>query len=130
MTTLQNHRDVHIPQSMPGLLLRLEGLTVFIGALVVYAHFAFSGWTFAALLFTPDVSMIGYLLNPRIGSYTYNAVHAYTGPLLLAAIALATSTPVLLGLALIWLAHIGLDRTLGYGLKYQIGFKETHLGRV
>lgn len=130
MNAVQNKGQLGFSFSLPGLLLRLEGLTVFIGAIVLYAHLGFSGWTFAALLLVPDLGMIGYLVSPRLGSYTYNAVHAYTLPLLLAGFGLAAVVPVALGLALIWLAHIGMDRTVGYGLKYATNFKETHLARV
>ena len=33
-----------------------------------------------------------------------------------------------MALALVWLAHIGLDRLLGMGLKYNDRFAHTHLG--
>lgn len=107
--------------------LRLEGLAVTALAALLYAHSGASWWLFAALWLVPDLSMLGYLAGPRLGSYCYNAVHTYTGPIALAATALILHRPVLLPYACIWFNHIGLDRLLGYGLKYPYGFAQTHL---
>jgi hypothetical protein len=74
--------------------------------------------------------MLGYPINPRIGAYCYNAVHTYVGPLLLALIGLFASVPICVATALIWVAHIGFDRLLGYGLKYPTAFTDTHLGKI
>lgn len=74
--------------------------------------------------------MVGYLFGARTGSLAYNIVHSYTLPLAFAVISLVVGAPLGVQLALIWLAHIGMDRTVGYGLKYQTGFKDTHLQRV
>lgn len=111
-------------------LLNLEGLSLFIASIVVYAYFQGNGWLFGALLLVPDLSMIGYLRNPRVGSWTYNAVHALIVPVLLFAVALAAGQMLIAQIALIWLAHIGMDRTVGYGLKYADAFKSTHLQKV
>ncbi len=118
------------PLSMPALLLRLEGLAILISSLAVYADQAWSGWVFAALVLAPDLGMLGYLLNPRIGARTYNAVHVYALPLMLLVGAYLINHPVGMQIALIWLAHIGADRVLGFGLKYESDFKDTHLQRV
>ncbi|HEY9126179.1 MAG TPA: DUF4260 domain-containing protein, partial [Acidobacteriaceae bacterium] len=93
----------------------------------LYARSGASWWLFFALWLAPDLSMLGYLAGPRLGSYCYNAVHTYTGPISLAAIALLLNHPALLPFAYIWLNHIGVDRLLGYGLKYPYSFGQTHL---
>lgn len=116
--------------SMPNILLRVEGLAFFIGAIAVYANQGFSGVAFALLLLVPDVSMVGYLVNVTVGSRVYNIVHLYALPLLLIAFALATRTPLPLQIGLIWFAHISMDRVAGYGLKYATDFKDTHLQHV
>ena len=85
---------------------------------------------FAALFLAPDLAMAGYLGGPRIGAAAYNLVHAYVGPLELPLVALALAAPAARALALIWIAHIGSDRALGYGLKYVTGFGDTHLGAI
>lgn len=117
--------------SLPALLLRLEGLVVFLGAVGMYAHLRYDGLLFAILLLAPDLGALGYLANPRLGSRTYNIVHTYIIPAAL--LALGVASPEATGftlVALIWLAHIGLDRALGYGLKYPTAFKDTHLNHV
>ena len=71
--------------------------------------------------------MLGYLRDPRTGALTYNLAHTYIAPFALAVIGYFLATPLLLALATVWAAHIGLDRLLGYGLKYATAFRDTHL---
>lgn len=101
--------------------------------LTAVAAYSFSGqsWTVFALLFlAPDLSMLGYLGGPRGGAVTYNLVHNQVVPLALIAIGLTSGVLLLSGYGLIWWAHIGFDRTLGYGLKSTEGFRFTHLGKI
>lgn len=112
------------------LLLRAEGAAIFIGAVALYAHQGGSFWLFLALIFLPDLSMIGYLANPRLGSLTYNLVHTLVTPVIVAAFALVFNLPTLTLVALILFAHIGIDRMFGYGLKYPTAFKDTHMQHV
>jgi hypothetical protein len=114
----------------PATLLRLEGLAVFIGAIALYISQGGSGLLFGLLLFAPDLSMIGYRFNPRAGSFTYNSVHTYALPVVLLALSFAARWTPGIHIALIWFAHLGLDRMLGFGLKYPTAFKDTHLQRV
>lgn len=109
---------------------RLEGLVLLVVAVLAYRQVE-QGWLlFALLFFTPDVSFFGYLAGPRIGGAIYNLAHSLIGPLLLAGAGLASTNPLVTGVALIWLAHIGFDRTLGYGLKSPEAFEITHLGLI
>jgi hypothetical protein len=114
----------------PRQLLRLEGLAILVAACFLYWALHGSWVMFAALFLAPDVFMLGYLFGTRVGAATYNLVHTYTAPLVLGIVAYFVSTPLLTALFLIWMGHIGFDRFLGYGLKYETGFKDTHLGRV
>jgi hypothetical protein len=115
---------------LPGRLLRLEGLAFFVGALVFYFDQGF-GWLLLVVLFlAPDLSFAGYWAGPRVGAWAYNALHTTVGPIALAIVGVLADTDWFVQLALIWLAHIGLDRFLGYGLKYPTAFKDTHLQRV
>ncbi|MCA9928832.1 MAG: DUF4260 domain-containing protein [Anaerolineales bacterium] len=125
-----NQQQIVNKMSMPGFLLRIEGLTVLITAVFLYAQSGFSWWLFALLLLVPDVAMAGYAINKRIGSIIYNAAHVYLVPAGLILLSYWLHTPFLLQLGLIWLAHIGMDRIFGYGLKYTDGFKSTHMNRV
>ncbi len=85
-------------------------------------------WLFAALFLAPDISFLAYLANPRLGAIVYNVLHSYIAPLGLGLVAHFGHFPVLLTVALIWVAHIGFDRAAGYGLKYGSAFGDTHLG--
>ena len=111
-------------------LLRSEGLLLLIAAVVLYERIAGSWCLFALLFLVPDLSFAGYLLGPRVGALAYNMMHSTVGPLTLAAVGVALHHHQALTLALIWLAHIGFDRALGYGLKHAQGFTFTHLGRI
>jgi hypothetical protein len=114
----------------PGTLLRLEGLALGAGALVVYFHADYSVWLFVALILAPDVSFAAYAGGPRIGALGYNVLHTLVGPLLVGTVAVVAGWELGAEIALIWFAHIGVDRLMGYGLKYPTGFKDTHLQRV
>ena len=116
--------------ALPAGLIRLEGaLLLGLSALLYWVNGG--SWVlFALLLFAPDLSMFGYLAGPRIGAAVYNAFHAYPLPTVLAAYGLLGVSPVAVSVALIWLAHVGMDRLTGYGLKYPSGFKDTHLNRL
>jgi len=115
---------------LPPVLLRLEGLAVLGAALVLYFDLDYSVLALVLLFLTPDLSFLGYLGGPAIGAIAYNAVHTYVGPLVLGAIGVLANSDVATQVALIWSAHIGIDRLLGYGLKYPTSFKDTHLQRV
>ena len=110
--------------------LRLEALALLALALAAYAHGGYGWGRFFTLLLLPDLSMLGYLVNPRLGATGYNLAHSSLGPIALGAAAILGILPAALPLALIWGAHIGMDRALGYGLKYPTAFGHTHLGRV
>ena len=113
-----------------GNLIRLENAFVFITVVIIYFMFGFSLWLFLIFLLVPDISMLGYLFNNKVGSYVYNVGHSYILPILITLFYLATGVNLLLGIALIWLAHIGMDRTIGYGVKYSIGFNKTTIQKV
>lgn len=112
------------------MLLRLEGLVAAVASAVLYARTGASWWLFAALWLTPDISMLGYLKRPCLGSRVYNAAHTYLLPGVLGLLGLLLHAQGVLAIALIWANHIGVDRLLGYGLKYSDGFGFTHLGRL
>jgi hypothetical protein len=117
-------------QNLPRLLLHLEGAAVLITALIFYGQNGYSWWLFALLLLAPDLSALGYLHSQAIGSLCYNVVHTTVLPIALALLSLLLGMDLGLQLALIWLAHIGMDRSVGYGLKYPDGFKITHFNKV
>ena len=111
-------------------ILRLEGAVVLAAASIVYAESG-RGWVmFALLFFVPDISMLGYLGGRKLGAAVYNVGHTYILPAALAAYGLLQSQPLALAVALIWIGHIGFDRLLGFGLKYETAFGHTHLSEA
>ncbi|TMJ23058.1 MAG: DUF4260 family protein [Alphaproteobacteria bacterium] len=112
------------------ILLRLEGLTLFAGMTLLYAIWDGSWWVYAVLFLLPDLSFAAYLVDAKTGAVVYNAAHSYMAPVALMTTSFALASPLWLSIAMIWLAHIGIDRALGYGLKYGAGFTFTHLGRI
>ncbi|MHB1248731.1 MAG: DUF4260 domain-containing protein [Polaromonas sp.] len=111
-------------------VLRLEGLAVLIAALLAYSRFG-SGWgAFALFFLVPDISFFCYLAGSRVGAVSYNMAHSYIGAIACLVTGFFFTVPILSSAGIIWCAHIGFDRALGYGLKYSAGFRFTHLGCI
>ncbi len=111
-------------------VLRIEGAAAAAVSVMLYYHHS-GGWLmFVVLFLTPDLFMLGYFAGPRVGAVAYNLAHAYISPLVLGAAGVLADVSLAVLLALIWTAHIGFDRALGYGLKYATAFGDTHLGRL
>lgn len=111
---------------------RVEGALVFIAALVLYAQVepVLPWWGALLVFFAPDLSFFAYGAGTRFGSGIYNLVHVYALGVGLMALGGLLGLPLLAALGALWLAHSGFDRMLGYGLKAQTSFKDTHLGRL
>ncbi len=111
-------------------LLRAEGVAVFALGVALYAGAGGELLLLIPLFFVPDLSMLGYLGGPRLGAVTYNLGHTIVLPVVLALAGWSLGHPLLLMAAGVTGAHIGMDRALGYGLKYPTSFQDTHLGRI
>lgn len=115
-------------ESKPRLWLRLDGAVLFAVSILLFAQVHQHWWIYPALLFVPDIFMIGYVRNTTIGAFLYNVGHSYFLPSL--TILLGWHHPLTVAIGLIWLGHVGWDRLFGYGLKYDSDFKHTHLGSL
>lgn len=115
---------------LPRGLLHAEGLAVAGAAVALYFHAGYPWWLLVVLILAPDLSAIGFVAGASVGTLTYNTMHTYALPVVLAAVGVIVDADLAVQLGLIWLAHIGVDRAIGYGLKYPSGFKDTHLQRV
>ncbi|MBK8008214.1 MAG: DUF4260 domain-containing protein [Rhizobiales bacterium] len=115
---------------LPRMLLKAEGFALFAICVFAYWKLGVTWWLFAVLILAPDLTMIGYLAGPRFGAHLYNAGHITVMPLILGFAGLYTDSVVAMAAALVWLAHIGIDRMLGFGLKFETAFSDTHLGRI
>jgi len=115
---------------LPRHLIRAEGIAVGAAAIVLYFHEGYLWWLLLVLALAPDLSMVGYAFGPRAGAASYDAVHTYVGPVALGLAGVVWQSDAATMVALIWLAHIGVDRALGYGLKYPTRFEDSHLQRI
>ena len=111
-------------------LLRIDGALIFLAALAAYHLLGGNWWMFALLILAPDLSMLGALAGKQAGTRAYNLAHIYAVPVGIGLIAWFAGATWLIPYMLIWVAHIAIDRALGYGLKYPGSFHETHLGLI
>lgn len=111
-------------------LQRLEGLLLLVAAIWIFAETGDTWWLFGLLLLAPDLSMLGYIRSPAMGATTYNLGHTLLGPAVLLAWGVVADSSLMVGLGAVWLAHIGLDRLAGYGMKHPDSFHHTHLGMI
>lgn len=114
----------------PKVLQRIEGGVLLALSVLLYARSGGEWWLFALLLLAPDISALGYLGGSGVGAAVYNLFHNYVLPGVLVAFGVLSGSGLAVWVALIWFAHIGMDRLIGYGLKYPGSFNETHLGRI
>ncbi|MDW8570038.1 DUF4260 domain-containing protein [Staphylococcus shinii] len=110
--------------------IKLENIFVFLVTMIVYLMFGFSIWMFLLFLLVPDIFMVGYMINKEIGSKVYNVGHTYIVPILFVLLYLIFNEGLLLQIALVWLAHISMDRSFGFGLKYASDFNETTIQKI
>lgn len=111
-------------------LLKLEELFMLGFSLFLFSRYDFS-WGWLALLFlTPDLSMLGYLINPRLGAWTYNLVHHRGVGTSLYIFGVLLSNPTLIFTGILFFTHSSFDRIFGYGLKHEDSFQNTHLGKI
>lgn len=109
---------------------RLEGLVIFLGSLYIF-NLRDGNWLAFILGFIAvDITMVGYLVNNKVGAYIYNLGHTFVMPSLVYVLARHFDNSTLTFISLIWFAHIAFDRALGWGLKYETGFRDTHLGKI
>lgn len=110
--------------------LRAEGLATFAAGLAAFLFLGGPWWAFVLLLIVPDVSMVGYLRGPRVGAIVYNVGHDLMTGVAIAAVGLALGSVPVAAAGAVLVAHSGIDRMAGYGLKLPSSFKDTHLGRI
>jgi hypothetical protein len=110
--------------------LRTEGLATFGAGLAGFLFLGLPWWAFLLLLIVPDVSMVGYLRGPRVGAIVYNVAHDLATGVAIAGLGLAVASVPVAAAGAILVAHSGMDRMAGYGLKFPSSFQDTHLGRI
>lgn len=113
-------------------VLQLEEAAILIACVIaLYAHtYTLTWWQYVWLFFSPDIGMIGYVVNPAVGAVTYNSTHHKATCLILTGLGYYYALPFLQVLGILYLAHSAFDRLLGYGLKYPDHFKHTSIGQL
>ncbi len=111
-------------------ILKLEEFSMLLAGIYIFSLLGYSWWVFILLLLTPDIGMVGYIINNSVGAFTYNILHHRTTAILCLALGLFLSSNILLLIGIILFCHACMDRALGYGLKYSDSFWHTHLGQI
>tara|TARA_R110002049_G_scaffold31258_3_gene106116 strand:+ start:1190 stop:1543 length:354 start_codon:yes stop_codon:yes gene_type:complete len=111
-------------------IIKLEELAMFGLGVYLFSILSYPWWWFLLLLLTPDIGMLGYLVNTKIGAFLYNVFHHKGVAIVFYLIGVFLLTPLFQLLGVILFSHASLDRIFGYGLKYDKGFKYTHLGEI
>jgi len=128
-TSTEHSHDPGVVTGRPRAFLRVEGLTLLVVALVAYSRTGQAWWLLPATLLLPDLGALGYLVSRSVGALVYNLTHATPLPLVMLGLGLWHASMLTVALALVWLAHIGMDRVMAYGLKHDDSPNHTHLGR-
>ena len=129
------HRRAPLPLGVgiirtTAVILRAESVAIFFAGVVLFLGMGGHPFWLIPLLLVPDLSMVGYLSGPRLGAITYNAAHNLVTGLVVLAIGWITAIAAVALFGAILIAHVGMDRALGYGLKLPTDFRDTHLGRI
>lgn len=111
-------------------ILKLEQIAFFVLGVFLFSQTDYSWWWFLALFLVPDISILGYLVNPKIGATFYNISHHYAVAIGIYFIGIYFKITELQVIGSVFFAHSAFDRMLGFGLKYSDDFKNTHLGRI
>jgi hypothetical protein len=110
------------------MLIKAEEAAQFVLSILLFQHLPFAWWVFPSLLLLPDLSMIGYAFNNRIGAFAYNLIHHKALAVIIGSVGLLLSDDLFTLAGIILFAHSAMDRMFGFGLKLDTGFKFTHLG--
>lgn len=111
-------------------LLTLEELGQFMLSIVLFAQLDYAWWVYPACILLPDLSMIGYLANTKVGAWLYNFFHHKLTAVMVFVIGFWLDSSTFMFAGIILFGHSAMDRIFGYGLKYRDHFKHTHLGWI
>ena len=110
--------------------LKIEELAQFLFGIFLFTQLDYAWWWFPVLLLTPDIGMLGYIVNTKVGAFTYNLFHHKAVAILVLLLGYYLSNDIIALTGIILFSHSAMDRIFGYGLKYPDHFKHTHLGNL
>ncbi len=111
-------------------LITLEEIAQFLLGIFLFSRLDFAWWWFPALILVPDLSMVGYIINPKIGAWIYNFFHHKFFAIVIYILGYYADNQIFILAGVIIFAHSAMDRIFGYGLKYEDAFTNTHLGKI
>jgi hypothetical protein len=111
-------------------ILLLEYIAGLLLSMYLFSQLNYEWWVYAAVFFTPDISLVGYLLNTQVGAVSYNLFHHFGIAVLLYVFGALFHFPIVQMVGAVWMGHLFFDRIFGFGLKYPDNFKHTHLGDI
>lgn len=111
-------------------MLKIEELVQFLFGIFLFSRTEYSWWIFPVLLLTPDIGMVGYLINSKVGAFIYNLFHLKSVALLFIIVGVYFNKSLIELVGIILFSHSAIDRIFGYGLKYSDSFNNTHLGKI
>ncbi len=129
-TTLHQPTTLEVAPPSTRTWLRIEGVAAFAAGVAIFGAAGGPWLLLLPLLLLPDLSMIGYLRGPRLGAFTYNLAHTWAPGIALLGLGAWTGIPAIVIAGAVLVAHVGMDRSAGYGLKLPTSFHDTHLGRI
>lgn len=112
------------------ILLKLEAMALMVLGIFMFGLLGYQWWLLPALILTPDLSMLGYVFGSKVGAYCYNVAHHTGVAIFLYFVGIYFMLPIVQLIGTILFIHVAMDRIFGYGLKYEKGFKFTHLGEI
>ncbi|GEN65433.1 MULTISPECIES: DUF4260 domain-containing protein [Chryseobacterium] len=110
--------------------LKLENMAFLVLGILAFARTEYSWWWFIGLFLAPDISMLGYAVNNKVGAFFYNLFHHLGIAIMVYLAGTVLALPYLQMIGAILFSHSAFDRILGYGLKYPDSFQNTHLGKI
>lgn len=111
-------------------VIKLEELGLFVFGIYLFSLLNYQWWWFSALILAPDLSMFGYVINTKAGAFSYNLFHHRGAAILVYILGCYLRIEIVQLIGIILFSHAAMDRIFGYGLKYETGFKYTHLGEI
>jgi hypothetical protein len=111
-------------------IIKLEELGLFILGIYLFSLLNFEWWWFLVLILAPDLAMLGYVFGNKSGAFFYNIFHHRGIAILVYILGCYLKMELLQLIGIILFSHSAMDRIFGYGLKYESGFKYTHLGEI
>lgn len=110
--------------------LRIEEFCMLLLGTFLFSKLSIDWWWFLILFLTPDIGMLGYLKDSKLGAITYNLLHHKGIAIILYLTGIILKNEILQFIGLLIFSHASFDRMLGYGLKFKDNFNNTHLGKI